>query len=327
VVEGSVRRGSDQLRLIVHLIEARTGQHLWSGTYERVLTPENVFAVQEQLAADLASQLVQPYGIVQQVTADSFRHGRPETLFAYRRTLGRDRHAASRECLEEAVRRDPGYADAWALLAYSYLDEYRFGYSPRPYDRAALAQAVTTARRAVELDRDGMLPLLALSTMHFHRREFDEADEVNRRLLTLHSTNPEVLAQVGWRIACARDWEEGIALVRRAIDRSIKAPWWHHVFIALDHYRRGDYHAALAEADPIAGTGLSSVAVILAAIHGQLGHQDEAQRALDRARALNPTFLKDPRVGWRRSNIPEDLIDQLLDGLTKAGFGAFPAIN
>ena len=134
VVKGSVRREPDRVRLIVHLIEARTGQHLWSETYDRALTPENVFAVQEQLAADLAGQLAQPYGIVNEVTAASFRQQRPETLFAYdcvlrafdyRRTQGREKHAASRACLEEAVRRDPGYADAWAFLAYKYLDEYR----------------------------------------------------------------------------------------------------------------------------------------------------------------------------------------------------------
>ena len=54
VVKGSVRREPDRVRLIVHLIEAQTGEHLWTETYDRALTPENVFAIQEQLAADLA---------------------------------------------------------------------------------------------------------------------------------------------------------------------------------------------------------------------------------------------------------------------------------
>ena len=70
VVKGSVRREPDRVRLIVHLIEAQTGQHLWTETYDRALTPENLFAVQEQLAADLASQLAQPYGIINEVTAE-----------------------------------------------------------------------------------------------------------------------------------------------------------------------------------------------------------------------------------------------------------------
>jgi adenylate cyclase len=337
VVTGGVRRGPDRVRLIAHLIEAQTGQHLWSETYDRALTPENLFAVQEQLAADLANQLAQPYGIINKVTANSFRRQRPETLFAYdcvlqtfdyRRTQGREKHAASRACLEEAVRRDPGYAEAWAVLADNYLDEFRYGYGPRPHDPAALDQALSTARHAVGLDPDSVLGLIALAAAHFYRREFAELQEVNTRLLALNPTNPHVLGQVGWRTARAGDWERGIALVRQSIDRSIKAPWGYHMAIALDHYRRGDYQAALVEAEPIEGADIATAAVVLAAIHGQLGNKDEARRALDRARALDPTSVQDPR-GWLRRAIelPEDLIEQLMAGLVKAGWGPAPAIN
>jgi TolB-like protein len=332
VIKGGARRDADQVRLIVHLIGARTGQVLWSQTYDRPLTPENVFAVQEQLAADLASQLAQPYGIINGVSADAFRQQRPETLFAYdcvlraldyRRTQAREKHAVALACLEEAVRRDPGYADAWAFLAYMYLDQYRFGgYGPRSYDPAFLERATTTARHAVELDPDGVYPLLALSTVHFYRREFAEAAEINRRLLALSPTNPEVLGQIGWRTAYAGHWDEGVALTRRAIDRSIRAPWAYPMFIAFDHYRRGEYQAALADVEPIAQTQMVQLAVFLAALHGELGNKDEARRQLDRAMAINPLFLADPGAAMRRHNTPEDLINQIIDGLIKAGWAA-----
>ena len=65
MVKGSVRGGPDRVRLIVHLIDAQTGQLVWTETYDRALTPENVFAVQEQLAADVAGQLATPYGALQ----------------------------------------------------------------------------------------------------------------------------------------------------------------------------------------------------------------------------------------------------------------------
>lgn len=328
VVKGSVRRGPDRVRLIVHLIEARTGQHLWSETYDRALTPENVFAVQEQLAAGLASQLAQPYGILQEVTADSFRHQRPETLFAYdcvlrafayRRTLAPELYAPQRKCLEEAVQRDPGYADAWALLAFAQLDEYRFGYGARPGDPAALDFALTTALQATGLNRDHVLGLLALSSIRFYRRDFVEIEEVNRRVLSLNPTNPEVLAQVGWRTAFAGDWDAGIDLVEQAIARSIKAPEWYHLIMAFHHYRRADYQTALAEVRLVAGSNWVWGPMMLAAVQGQLGNQDEARRALDRATNLNQDFFRDPRSAMRLHNLPEELIEQLLDGLRKAG--------
>jgi TolB-like protein len=56
VIQGSFRRGANQSRLVVHLIETRTGEHLWTRTYDRALTPGNVFAMQEKIAADLGEQ-------------------------------------------------------------------------------------------------------------------------------------------------------------------------------------------------------------------------------------------------------------------------------
>lgn len=157
--------------------------------------------------------------------------------------------------------------------------------------------------------------------MHFYRGEFAEAGEIHRRLLSLNSTNPDVLGQVGLRTARAGNWDERIALVRRSIDRSITEPWGYHTAIALHHYRRGDYDAALAEAEPL------PVPFIVTAIHGQLGNKAEAQRALDRAMELNPRFMRDPWTALGRSNIPEEVIDELVDGLAKVGLGTFPAIN
>jgi adenylate cyclase len=165
-----------------------------------------------------------------------------------------------------------------------------------------------------------VLALLALSTIHFYRSEFAEAEEIHRHLLSLNPTNPHVLGQVGWRTARAGSWDEGIALVRQSIDRSINAPWGYHMAVALDHYRRGEYHAALAQAEQFGGARIATVAIVLAAIHGRLGNQDEARGALDRVKALDQHAAEDPR-GWLRQaiNLPEDVIDQLMDGLVIAG--------
>jgi adenylate cyclase len=71
VIKGSFRRGANQSRLIVHLIEAQTGKHLWTRAYDRGLTPWNVFAMQEEIAADLGNRLAQAYGIINEVSAES----------------------------------------------------------------------------------------------------------------------------------------------------------------------------------------------------------------------------------------------------------------
>jgi TolB-like protein len=328
VIRGSVRRGPGRIRLIIHLVDASSGQHLWTETYDRAYTPDGVFSLQEQLAADLAGRLAEPYGIINEVTADLFRRQRPETLsayecvlraFAYRRALDHALYDDSRACLEGAVQLDPAYADAWALLAFAYLDEYRFGYGPRAGDAEVLDLALSTARHAVELDGDGVQGLLALSSVQFYRREFGEADATHRRLLSLNPTNSEVLAQVGWRTAFARDWDEGIGYLKEAMARSVKVPDWYRLIMTFDHYRRGDYKAALDELGDVATTKWVFMPVTLAAIYGQLGNQDEAAAALDRTTTLSPGFLENPRAEFELHNVPPALIDQLMEGLRKAG--------
>lgn len=272
--------------------------------------PDGVFSLQEQLAADLASRLADPYGIINEVTADLFRRQRPETLsayecvlraFAYRRALDHALYDDSRACLEGAVRLDAGFANAWAPLAFAYLDAYRFSYGPSPGAPQALDRTLSTALHAVELDGDGVQGLLALSSVQFYRREFAEADVTHGYLLSLNPTNPEVLAQVGWRTAFAYDWDEGIGYLKEAMVRSIKVPDWYRLIMTFDHYRRGDYDAALGD---VATTKWVFAPLTLAAIHGQLGNQDEAAAALDRTMALNPRFLENPRAAFELHNVP-----------------------
>lgn len=282
----------------------------------------------QQPSADLASQLAQPYGIVHDVTADLFRRQRPETLaayecvllaFAYRRTFDHGLYRASRACLEQAVLLDGGYADAWALLAFAQLDGYRFGYGPDSTDATALELALSSAQRSVELDSNGVLGLLALSSALFYRREFVEADQVHRRVLALNPVNPEVLAQVGWRTAFAGDWDKGAELLQRAIDRSIQAPHWYHLMIAFDHYRRGAFEAALANLSVMAEWKWAWGPLVLAAVQGQLGNREQARRALQQTMALDPGILRNPRASLELHNVPPALTEHIIEGLRKAG--------
>jgi TolB-like protein len=76
-VEGSVRRTPDRLHLTVHLIEVDSERYLWSENYDRPLTTKNVFDIQDELAAELAQRLAEPYGVVHKISADLFHRQRP----------------------------------------------------------------------------------------------------------------------------------------------------------------------------------------------------------------------------------------------------------
>jgi TolB-like protein len=328
-VTGSVLRASDRIRLTVQLLEIGSGRYVWSETYDRPLTTADVFGIQEQLAGELAGRLAEPDGIVHKVNAEIFRRHRPETLasyecilqtFAYRRSFSRGLYGSSRECLEDTVRRDPGYPDGWAMLAFALLDEYRwYGFGPLFRQPGALDQALSAAQSARGLDPDSATSLSAYAAVQYYRGEFAEAESAQRRAIGLNPNNPEAWAQLGWRVAFARDWDEGIGLVRQATQQSMIGSGWYHMIVAFDDYRRGDYAAALADMDKAGDLGFFAGPMILAISQAQLGHRNEARQALDRAIALDPTFAQDPRGAFRLHHVPDSLIDQFMDGLRKAG--------
>jgi TolB-like protein len=331
LLKGSVRRAAGLMRATVHLIDVGSGRYLWSEIYERSLVDGDQVALQKALGAELASHLAEPYGVIRQVTDQLGGEGRPEIrrtydcvsqAYAYRRSFRPEVFQSARDCLEEAVGRDPSRPDAWAMLAFTFLDEYRwYGLGPGYRRPEALDQAYAAAARAKELDRDDALSLTAYAAAQFHRGHLEEAEAVQRRAVALNPNNPEPLVQLGFRIAFTRDWDEGLAVVRQAIERSRATDGWYYILLAIDHYRRGDCRAALADVARIGGRFFFVSPALVAMCQAELGNQPAARQALAEALALDPTFATDPRGAFRLHRVPESLIDQFMAGLHKAGLG------
>jgi TolB-like protein len=329
LIRGSVHHAPGRVRVILHLIEADSGRYLWSETYERPLPDDNPIGLEREFAAEIAGRLAEPYGVVREVTAGLPKGERPEILrtyecvsqaYTFRRTFSPDVYKSARDCLETAVRRDPSRPDAWAMLAYAYLDEYRwYGFGPRYRQPEALDQALAAAQRARELDPDSVLGLTAYSAVQFIRGKIDEAEAAQRRAVELNPNNPEPLIQLGWRIAFARDWDRGMAMVREGIGRSRAADGWYYILLALDDYRRDDCPAALADAARAGAPFFFMTPALEAVCQAELGNPGAARKALEGAVAFDPWFAKDPAGAFRLHRTPESLIAKFMAGLRKAG--------
>ena len=153
ILEGTIRRAGNRLRITAQLSKASDGYQLWSERYDRVA--EDVFAVQDEIASAIAGKL--------RLTLDADNGSRPRAptqhLAAYELYLkgrallyqrGRSIPKA-RECFEQAVALDPDYAQAWAGMADAYTTSGYSGFAP---GAAVMPQAFAAARRALELDPD-----------------------------------------------------------------------------------------------------------------------------------------------------------------------------
>ena len=159
LVTGSLRLSGPEMRVTSRLVDAGTGTVLWAQTYEENLRAKELFAIQEDIAQQVATAVAQPYGVVFRSELQRTADQPPDDLEAYACTLrfyvyraepSPESHALVRKCLERAVARFPGYATAWAMLSLLALDEDRFAFNPQARrarsDRAGAAGGASGRR-------------------------------------------------------------------------------------------------------------------------------------------------------------------------------------
>jgi adenylate cyclase len=326
VLEGSVQKAGNTLRVTAQLLDAKDGTHLWAETYDRELSASSIFAVQDEISEQVVATIAGGQGVISRTRFSEVKGKPTDQLDAYESVLqhyvyNRDNivgieHAKLRDALERAVDSDPGYADAWACLSAIYTDEYRYNFNPLP---DSLDRALEAARRAVASDPGSQRAHLALAAAYFYRHELDAFFAEAERTIALNPNDAMVLAGLGTRLHWAGD-ERGIDLVRRAMKLDPFHPTWCHVPIASHHFERGEYEEALAAARKIDMPGYFRAQIILAAIYAELGRQKEARSALEKLLELYPDFTTGKLVEeWRKWNVPDERTRHYVAALRKAG--------
>jgi TolB-like protein/DNA-binding SARP family transcriptional activator/Flp pilus assembly protein TadD len=214
LIEGSVRRVGDRVRITAQLIKVDDGTHLWTETYDRQLT--DIFAIQEDIAVAIAGALSVPLGLQQGDTLVSNRTIDPESYQQFLRarmilrnrgpqgsqqSTVQDRFAGAVAMLEQVVARDPGYAPAWALLAMMTSD---------PSKKEA------AAREAIRLDPRNAAGYGALAqTEAFGLGNFARYEDLLRQALALDPNEPEVLNFLAAMLTSAGRIKEALSIRER----------------------------------------------------------------------------------------------------------------
>ena len=289
VLKGAVRAAAGRLRISMQLLDVADGQYLWAESFDRELTANDIWGVQEEIAAEIATRLGAPYGAIANLSRNRLARRDQHRLddyvavlkaYGYFRQTTPAAHAEIRDCLERAVELNPAGYEAWAQLARVYIDEYRFGFNPRP---KPLHRALAAAEQAVTWGGGSALSHLAVSLVHHYRREHEKAYETARHAVALNPDNPEVLAQAAVRLMLSGAWEEGTALLTRAMSRDPEPPAWNYVVLTLEAMRREDYGAALRYGEAARESRLPHVLILLSVAYQAIGAENEAAAAFDAA--------------------------------------------
>lgn len=328
VVTGLMQSENKTVTLRARLVDAATGEVLWSGSYDEPLTPGDLLHAQHDLAVAISTELGEPYGAVneaigQRMVAD----GAPSMpsyacilrAYEYRRAFEDALFWPAMACLEEAVVRDPAYSDAWAMLGWLHLDAVRQDIVPEIERPARMAAAFDAASHAVDLAPGSPRALAALSVVTFYRGDYDTSADLQREVLALNPHDPDALAQLGWRLA-VRGNPEGLDYLHQAIARSANPPGWYSHLIAVYAYMDGDYERALAATEKSAADGSPMGMSFAAMTHAKLGDMNAAHEALVAMVRAWPLLGHDPAAAYRMHHASDEIVDALVEGLRAAGW-------
>lgn len=327
LLEGSVRRADNQLRVNAQLIETKDGNCLWSETYHRNLTTENILTIESDISEKVITALAVPYGIIHQSERTSLARRAPPSFNAYewvQRFYLYWKGAVElfhevQDGLEQAVKDDPHYSDAWAALAFVSLDEIRIHHNTRPDDKPALERAFNAAKKAVALNENSSMAQQALFCSHFHRNEIDEFLDVSDRALQLNPNDADMLADLGIDYYFIGEHERGLALADKAILLSPVHPGWYHATRTIHYIRSENFKSAYSELKKVDMPNVSWIQILRCAICHNLEKAEDARDAAETALTLNPMLKDSMRKECRIWNMDEDLIDRLHASMQASG--------
>ena len=327
VLEGSVRKAGNRVRITGQLVDAETGAHIWADRFEGEL--EDIFDLQDQITTSVVGAIAPK---VEQAEIYRAKHKRTESLDAYDyllRGLASFYRSGNREAIaealglfERAIELDPEYASAYAMAAMCYAPRKANGWMTDPQSERAEAERL--ARRSVVLGKDDAFVLVTSGwVLAYVVQDLDAGATFVDRAMTL---NPN-LANCYWWGAWIKIWlgepEEAIARVKRAMRLSplepskavIQNPSAHAHFFA-DRFDEASLQAAIVLQD---NPNFQTALRIHAASSALAGRLSDAQKSVARLRELNPTLrvsnLKDVLGPYRRA---ED-IAKYQEGLRQAG--------
>ncbi|MGO8865267.1 MAG: adenylate/guanylate cyclase domain-containing protein [Alphaproteobacteria bacterium] len=324
VLEGSVRKSGNRVRITAQLIDATTGNHLWADRYDGDLS--DIFALQDEITKKVVAA-IEPRLLEAEALRSQSRS--PEDIDAWDMVmranslfwrLTKTESEAAIAMLKRAVTRYPDYAPAHSMLAFILLIT-RYAVEPSSELEPQLNEVATLAARGAQLDDSDPWAHLALGFVALTRRQTDEAVEEFQRALALNPNFAAALGYLGLALAFDGRSDQAIEKIEQAMRMSPHDPQnsMFNTGLAIAHYLAGRYAEAV-------GFGRKSLQQHAGFITGhriyiaslaQAGQIDEARASLQRLKEVQPTLS----IAWIEQYVPytPGPMRKFLEGMRKAG--------
>ena len=318
IVEGSVRKAADNLRVTVQLIDTSNDAHIWAEKYDRKL--DDIFAIQDEVTAAIVATLP---GRVEAAQRDQISRKTPANLAAYECVLAakvlhhrsaRGDNAEAQKLIDRALRLDPDYAHAHAWRGCILGQAWVYGWCE---DKEVIfAEVVGELERALTLDDNDADVHRILAAINVNRNDLTRARYHQERALALNPNYDLVVVQQGELLTWLGRSEEGIEWIRKAMRLNPHHPerFWRHLGKA--HFNARQYGEAIEAFMHLSSMDAIQHAFITAA-YAWIGDQTAAAAHSARVWELDPNFSHDTLVSTLHYARPEDTA-HLIEGLEQA---------
>jgi adenylate cyclase len=326
VLEGSVQRTENDLRVAAQLIDTQTGAHVWANRFDRKIA--DIFLVQDEIISQIVGEIAGSYGAIERNEAKAAARKSPEQIQAYDLVL-RARAAiqwdwtsetfgAARQALQQAIALDPTNSQARRELAWLGLIGWIFRVDATP---VAPQDIIAEAANAVQLDPDDARARMVAAMGYFFAKQLDLFKREADQALALAPYDAELQATLGCMFSSMGDRQRGVALVTKAnaLNPDAAAGWYHSTIYTAD-YLNGDYRHALEVTRQNPQNDTFFAHIEYTPIYGQLGMKQEALGIWHKLQAEVPGASADTFANWWRLwNFSDGEIAKLMDGVYKSG--------
>jgi adenylate cyclase len=326
VLEGSVRRTNDRLRVMAQLIETQAGTQVWADRFDREMA--DVFLVQDEIVSQIVAKIAGNFGVIDITEARSATRKNPDEIRAYDLVLraqavmqpewSQETFSAAKGMLSQAIALDPSNARARRELAYLAVIGWVFRFDKMPMPPQEI---VAQAARAVQLDPADARAHMVAATAYFFNKQLDLFEREAQQAIELAPYDAEILATLGCMMADSGQWQRGVALAEKAnaLNADAAIGWYHHTLYYY-YYLKGDYERALEFRRLHPDQQAMHAYIEYIPVYGQLGRTKEALENWRKLLAENPGWTAESFKDWYRLwNMRDEDIAKLMDGVTKSG--------
>ncbi len=320
VLEGSVQKAMDKVRINAQLIDTGTGHHLWAERYDRNL--KDLFSVQDEIVQTIVTTLSVKIDESERTRAmqketdnlkayDYLMRGRQHY---YRYT--RSSNMKARQMFQKAIELDPQYASAYVALAETRIADAAYGWTE--FSNQELQQAHDLAQKALSINESNSAGHRVLGELHRRKMQDDLANIEYQRAIELNPNDARSRRSLAGYMLYSGQTDEAIELFESALRFDPNSTPGSFMNLGLAYYLKGRYQDAIStlKRGVSQNPEFAGHYVGLAAAYGQAGRSDDAKFAAEKVLKLHPFFKLDSYGSVFRDSADRD---KIIEGLRKAG--------